>query len=113
MSKLKQQEIQIIRVVTVPAISGRRVKISSPLFTHLSGPDIVPLLQVLLLDRLATELTDPLSANATAPTPRMEDLSEPAHLLLQIADALQPTREPTQVESNPSSFWMHILPPLP
>jgi hypothetical protein len=102
---LRQQEIQILRAVTVPAISGRRLKISSSLFTHLSGPYVVPLLQTLLLDRLATELTDTWSANATTQTPRMEDLRpEPAQLLLQIADALQPTREPIQVESDPPPY---------
>jgi hypothetical protein len=57
-STLRQQKIQIIRAVTVPAISGRRVKLSSPMFTHLSGPDVVLMLQALLLDRLPTELTD-------------------------------------------------------
>jgi hypothetical protein len=57
-STLKHQTIKIIRAVHIPAFSGRRVKISSPLFTHLSGPEVVPLLHALLLDRLASELTD-------------------------------------------------------
>jgi hypothetical protein len=51
-TKLKQQEIQIIYAVHIPAILGRRVKISSPMFTHLSGLDVVPLLHAVLLDRL-------------------------------------------------------------
>ena len=55
---LRRQEIQIIRAVAVPAISGQRLKISSSMFTHLSGPDVVPLIHALLLDRLATELAD-------------------------------------------------------
>jgi hypothetical protein len=71
------------------------------MFTHLSGPYVVPLLQALFLDRLASELTDTWSAYTTTPTPRVEDLPEPAQLLLQIADALQPTREPVLVEKDP------------
>jgi hypothetical protein len=70
------------------------VKISSPLFTHLSGPDVVLLLHALLLDRLALELTDNWSAYSSISTPRVEDLPEPAQLLLQLANALLPTREP-------------------
>jgi hypothetical protein len=75
---LKQEKIQIVRAVHVPAMSGRRVRISSPMFTHLSGPDVVPLLHALLLDRLASELTDTCSAYTTTPTPRVEDLPKPA-----------------------------------
>jgi hypothetical protein len=101
---LKKQEIQIIRAFHVPAISGRRVKISPPMFTHLSGPDVVPLLQALLLDRLASELTDKWSACTITPTPHVEDLPELAQLLLQLADALQPTREPIQVENDSPPF---------
>jgi hypothetical protein len=40
----RQQKIQILRAVTIPAISSRRVKLSSPLFIHLSRPEIVPLI---------------------------------------------------------------------
>jgi hypothetical protein len=35
---LKQLKIQVLRAVHIPAISGRRVKIISPLFIHLFGP---------------------------------------------------------------------------
>ena len=81
------------------------MKINSPLFTHLSGLDVVPLLQALLLDRLASELTDNWSAYTSTPTPRVENLPEHAQLLLQLADALQPTREPVHVEIDPPPSW--------
>jgi hypothetical protein len=52
-----------------------------------------------------------MSAYTSIPTPRVEDLPEPLQLLLQLADALQPTREPVQVENDPPSFWVNILHP--
>jgi hypothetical protein len=43
----------------------------------------------------------------------MEVLQEPAHLLLQIAYALQPTREPIHVENDPPILQDEYPPPLP
>jgi hypothetical protein len=54
---MRQQKIQILRAVTIPAILSRRVKLNSPLFIHLSGPKFIPLRYDLLAERLASELT--------------------------------------------------------
>jgi hypothetical protein len=54
---LRQQKIQIIRDATAPENSGRRVKLSSPLFFSLNGPKTSRLVQDLLTGRLAAEFT--------------------------------------------------------
>jgi hypothetical protein len=56
LAKLRQQKIQFLRAASIPEVSGRRIKIRSPLFTDLSGPDTVALLQDLLTSRLAIEV---------------------------------------------------------
>jgi hypothetical protein len=44
LAKLRQQKTQFLRAASIPAVSGRRIKIRSPLFTNLSGPEAVALL---------------------------------------------------------------------
>jgi hypothetical protein len=70
------------------------------MFTHLSGPDVVPVLHALLLDRLALELTDNWSAYTTTPTPRVEELPEPAELLLQLAVHPTVTKDSKKIHST-------------
>jgi hypothetical protein len=38
LTKLRQQKIQFLRAASIPAVSCRRIKNHSPLFTDLSGP---------------------------------------------------------------------------
>jgi hypothetical protein len=110
LTTLKQQKIQFLRAVTVPEISGRRVKISSPLFTHLAGPRTTALIKDLLTDRLATELASTAwTGPSPAPTSQVEDLAESTQFLLHFVDAIQPVEDPIPIKDDPSSFMANIL----
>ena len=106
---LRQQKIRFLRDATAPAVSGRRVKIRSPLFSGITGPELIALLQDLLICDLASALTSTSSALSTHPQYCLEDLPEQAQFVLQFADAIQPLDTPTPIEADPAAFWVNIL----
>jgi hypothetical protein len=54
---LSQQKIHIIRAAVTPAVSGWRIEISSPLFTHLLGLETACLIQDMLASQIVDEVT--------------------------------------------------------
>jgi hypothetical protein len=79
------------------------------MFSGITGPEMIALLQDLLTSDLTAALTSNGSAPSTHPQCRLEDLPEQAQFILQFADAIQPLDTPTPIEADPSSFWVNIL----
>jgi hypothetical protein len=71
---LEQQKIQLLRTMTFLELSSRRVKLSPPLFIHLSDPKTVTLLHALLTYRLATALPSDWSGHSSTQATQVEDL---------------------------------------
>jgi hypothetical protein len=92
----------------LPELSGRRVKISSPLCIPLSGRESIALVQALLTYRVASEIGYAGSSYQPTLATQVADLTEPTHFILQFADAFHPVANPTPIVDDPSAYYVNI-----